>query len=286
MRLSAEDYDVALPILHNELRKQRGICTMPILRLRLYYYYRSYLPIWEFPWTEIWWLMLDAIDFGDVVRFVDNDKWIHSASADIRRLRSDYARKQPTEHRWRDKDMQAIGNCGEDVVRAAMTRTGFKSVRQAFLIHPGDGRKVDIDAQGFLPNGPGRPLAVAGEVKNRTSEILQAPTAVMDRQKLFESLKRSFEAAAGSGHIPIVFIPQVHRSAYGWLNQYDALACRMLFQWIPDEQLAKDIKKHFRFGHAISVSDPDKPPKQVIQTLDAWLKRLPSLLQSREEPPF
>ena len=162
-----------------------------------------------------------------------------------------------------------------------MRRAGFKNVRKAYLTHPQDGSQVEVDGQGFLPHAPGRPLALGSEVKNRTSEILQAPTSTMERQSLYRALERSFETANAHGMLPIVFIPQVHRSAYGWLDQHGALACAMLFQWIPDQQLAKDIKRHFRFGNAIWVPDPDNPPQQVTQTIDAWFQRLSSIMAKR-----
>ena len=281
LHLHDQDYETALPSLLSELRKQRGICTAPILRLRLDYYYRTQLPAWLYPWTELWWLILDAIERHDLQRFADDDKWVHLPTADLNRLRAAYASKQPIEHRWRMEDSQAIGDFGEEVVTAAMRRAGFKNVRKFYAIHPDDGKQVEIDAHGFLPNGPGRPLTVASEVKNRTSEVLQAPTATMHSQSLYIGLERGFEACLASGFLPIVFIPQVHSSAYGWLDQYDALACATLFQWIPDEQLAKDIKKQFRFGHALWLPDPDSPPRQVTQTIDAWFRRLPALMASR-----
>ncbi len=281
LHLHDDDYATALPSLLSELRKQRGLCTIPILRLRLYYYYRTQLPAGSYPWTELWWLILDAIERGDLQRFADDDKWIHLPAADLNRLRAAYATRQPVAHRWRTEQSQAIGDFGEDVVRAAMRRAGFKNVRKIYVIHPGDGNQVEIDAHGYLPNGPGRPLTVASEVKNRTSEVLQAPTATMHSQALYQGLARGFEACRASGFLPIVFIPQVHSSAYGLLNQYGALACATLFQWIPDEQLARDIKKQFRFAHSLWVPDPDSPPKQVTLTIDAWFRRLQTLMASR-----
>lgn len=280
MHLSDLDYHAALPLLLREITKQRGICTIPILRLRLYYYYRTSLPSWEYPWTEIEWLINDAIELGDLLFFSDDDRWVHRPTADLDRLRSVYTRKQPIELLWRVEQGQRIGDYGEEIVRAAMRRAGFKNVRKAYLTHP-DGKQVDIDGLGYLPNSPGRPLTIASEVKNRTSEILQTPTAYMERQSLYERLKRGFEVAQDSGLLPIVFIPVVHRSAYGWLDQHCALACAMLFQWIPDQQLAKDIKDQFRFGNAMFVPDPDNPPPQVTHTIDAWFRRLPSIMATR-----
>lgn len=88
--------------------------------------------------------------------------------------------------------------------------------------------------------------------------------------------------ASDLGMLPLVFMPQIHTSALGWLDGFNALGCATLFQWVPDENLAKAIRHHFRFGHALWVPDPEHPPSQVLRTVDAFLARLPDMLAARE----
>jgi len=282
LNLASADYEAGLPWLKREIGRQI-VATVPILRL--YYYYRNNLPLWwRYPWTNIWYLLIDALEKGDLISYPGNDKWVQAPTTRPDRAKRAYEVKQPVEHLWHHDppSTQRLARCGEDVVNAALERAGFLDVRKALIPHPTDGRQVEIDARAVKP-GPvaGHPLTVAAEVKNRLSEILQAPTAYMKVQPLYRDLRREFETATYYGMLPIVFIPQVHQSAYGWLDQYPALACGMLFQWLPDQNLVEDIKRHFRFGHVVCVREPNNPPPQVLRTVDAWLGRLPAIMAKR-----
>jgi hypothetical protein len=254
-----------------EARKQ-VVCHERVLKLRLYYYYNLRGRV-DSLWMELHDAIGEAVDEGSLHRHSADKGWVYCDGCAPGEVAEAYERKAGVYSRWSHHDG---GPHLEKLVREAFRQAGYVVVSGGSRVNWRDEEGASEDYQ--LDVHTLAPLRLGIECKNKLSDVYISPDILSRPNDDHKQLARHFRLCHGWGLIPVLVAPLIDASFFGFIQPFDGLACRLLFQYLPtsNEELCKDVRREFLIGHVVTASEDDPPPNLV-----RWARRVPGILEGR-----
>ncbi len=265
------EYPFLLRFILKELDRQ-VVAHERVVKLRLYMYY-NLRPRVDGLWIRLNEGINEAVEQGRVRRLDASKAWIFRAGADEGAVHESYERKLPVYQRWAG---HAGGPHLERLVRRAFFLAGYAvSPTPVNVEWEGKAGEILSHQLDVLTLAPHR-LGI--ECKNKLSDVYISPDIPKRPNDDHRQIARHFDICSRRGITPILMAPLIDASFFGFVQLYNGLACRLLFQYLPpdSEELCQSVRREFRIGHVVTASEDDPP-----QNLAAWAARVAGLLESR-----
>jgi len=265
-----EEYKRMLGVVRLELERQI-VAPDKVVKLRCWLYYKVIEDI-TLRWIKLRTVIDQAIDSGEIRR---HRRWLTLAEFDEREVDKVYKEKKWIEEKW-GSVAERTGHWFEKKMRDAFEEEGW-TVGDKSQVYRWKGKKVEIDVYCSSP------VRLGGEVKNESSDVYHAPTAIESsrRNEAHEKIIEKFEFCKENGITPILLASFIDKSFGGFAHNYRGLYIQTLFQFFPMQQQGlvnaikeKDLREGFRFGNVRTIERIPDHVRRLIRAIPDELKRL------------
>lgn len=275
-----EEYRTMLAAVCFEVEKQI-VASEKVVRLRCWLYYdmmrsveynEKIRPI-TMRWIKLRDVIKKAIEEGEIRRY--RKSWLTSNKFDRDEVARVYRKKKAISDKW-GSVAEHTGYWFEGIVRDAFEEEGW-GVGDKKQVFRWKRRKIEIDVYCSSP------LHLGVEVKNESSDVFHAPTAISPehRNEDHEKILEKFEFCKQNGITPVLLASFVDKSFGGFVSNYKGLYIQTLFQFFPVEQedlvnaiKEKDFRKGFGFGNVRTVASIPDHVRQHIRAIPTRIARL------------